>query len=64
MNIYSVTILIRYVLNVTQGLYDIKKCMRSIWLGLSLQIFALTELGNSTLKSLEKIYDFINVYLK
>ena len=62
MTIYLVATLILYILNITQGLYWAKICMISIFLGILLQIFALTEIGNSTLKGLEKIYDFINVY--
>jgi accessory gene regulator B len=61
-NIYSITISILYILNINQGLYWTKIWMISIFLGILLQIFALTEIGNSTLKGLEKVYDFINIY--
>lgn len=61
-NIYSIAILILYILNITQGLYWEKMLMTSIFLGMLLQIFALTEIGNLTLKNLEKVYDFINIY--
>ena len=61
-NIYSITILILYMSNITHGLYWAKMLMISIFLGTLLQIFSLTEIGNKTLKNLEKIYDYINVY--
>jgi accessory gene regulator B len=61
-NIYSITILILYTLNITQGLYWTKIWMISIFLGILLQIFALTNIGKSTLNSLEKVYEFINIY--
>ncbi|HSQ88046.1 accessory gene regulator B family protein [Romboutsia sp.] len=61
-NIYLIVIIMLYILNIIHGLYWAKTCMISMFLGILLQIFALAEIGNSTLKSLEKIYDFINIY--
>ncbi|MGL4913333.1 MAG: accessory gene regulator ArgB-like protein [Romboutsia sp.] len=60
-NIYIAAILVLYFLNIYNEMYIFKLGVSMIFLGISLQVFALTKAGEIVITTLEKVYNIFKV---